>query len=412
MANQRLTDKAAYGGTLALSDLIHIVDVSDNSQNAAGSSYKLTLSQLKDLINVNIYNSDGTLTSNRAIAMNTFSLEFTNGIIGIGTSAVSGTRLNVRGTGSTSATYTIKAEDSTANLNFYVRDDGAVSSLRGYSLQDGATARLYVHSTGGFTNTFIGMQSGYVNAGENYNTGIGRQSLASVTSGSYNFAGGYFALGATTTGYGNIGIGGNALVTNTVGDNNIGLGDSVMSSLLNGQRNIALGIQAGPSLTSESYNIIIGAFADADVGVSSSIALGRSAKTFASNQMVVGSAASMINDFYYGEGVTKASAGSDISFNITSVAAGQTDTGAGDWYFKGGKGTGTGTGSDLIFQVAPAGATGSTQNALVEILRLKQSRIINAYLQVGNASLASGDLYKDTAANILANGDYVIGMKV
>lgn len=51
MANQRLTDKTAYGGTLALSDLIHIVDVSDTSQNAAGSSYKLQLSTLKTFIN-------------------------------------------------------------------------------------------------------------------------------------------------------------------------------------------------------------------------------------------------------------------------------------------------------------------------------------------------------------------------
>lgn len=32
-------------------------------------------------------------------------------------------------------------------------------------------------------------------------------------------------------------------------------------------------------------------------------------------------------------------------------------------------------------------------------------------LQIGNLGLSIGDLYKDTAANILANGDYVIGMK-
>ncbi len=31
--------------------------------------------------------------------------------------------------------------------------------------------------------------------------------------------------------------------------------------------------------------------------------------------------------------------------------------------------------------------------------------------QIGNAGLTSGDTYKDTAANILANGDYIVGMK-
>ena len=33
-------------------------------------------------------------------------------------------------------------------------------------------------------------------------------------------------------------------------------------------------------------------------------------------------------------------------------------------------------------------------------------------LQVGNAGLVSGDLYIDTAANILTAGDWVVGMKV
>jgi hypothetical protein len=40
------------------------------------------------------------------------------------------------------------------------------------------------------------------------------------------------------------------------------------------------------------------------------------------------------------------------------------------------------------------------------------SSIINAVLiPVGNAGLASGDLYVDTAANVLANGDYVLARK-
>lgn len=33
-------------------------------------------------------------------------------------------------------------------------------------------------------------------------------------------------------------------------------------------------------------------------------------------------------------------------------------------------------------------------------------------IPIGNAGLVAGDLYKDTAANILANGDYVVGIKV
>lgn len=50
MAQQFLTDKTLYAGTLADGDLLHVVDVSDTSQNPAGSSYKLDLLQLKTFI--------------------------------------------------------------------------------------------------------------------------------------------------------------------------------------------------------------------------------------------------------------------------------------------------------------------------------------------------------------------------
>lgn len=52
MAQEFLTDKTAFAGTLVDADLIHIVDVSDTSQNPAGSSYKLTLLQLKTYMNI------------------------------------------------------------------------------------------------------------------------------------------------------------------------------------------------------------------------------------------------------------------------------------------------------------------------------------------------------------------------
>lgn len=42
----KLTDKTAFSATLADGDLLHIVDVSDTTDNAAGSSYKLSLLNL------------------------------------------------------------------------------------------------------------------------------------------------------------------------------------------------------------------------------------------------------------------------------------------------------------------------------------------------------------------------------
>lgn len=52
MSTQKLTDRTLFASTLEDNDLVHIVDVSDSSQNPAGSSYKLRLSQLKLFLDI------------------------------------------------------------------------------------------------------------------------------------------------------------------------------------------------------------------------------------------------------------------------------------------------------------------------------------------------------------------------
>ena len=46
----RLTDKSAITATLSSSDLLHIVDVSDTTDDAAGSSFKMSLLKLLTFI--------------------------------------------------------------------------------------------------------------------------------------------------------------------------------------------------------------------------------------------------------------------------------------------------------------------------------------------------------------------------
>lgn len=45
------------------------------------------------------------------------------------------------------------------------------------------------------------------------------------------------------------------------------------------------------------------------------------------------------------------------------------------------------------------------------LFRVKNDGTLFTTLQTGNAGLVAGETYKDTAANILANGDYVMGIK-
>lgn len=66
--------------------------------------------------------------------------------------------------------------------------------------------------------------------------------------------------------------------------------------------------------------------------------------------------------------------------SVISVAAGNTNTAGADWTFNASKGTGTGVGGNIIFQTAPAGTTGSSQNAYVQV------EIIDSkgHIRVGN----------------------------
>jgi hypothetical protein len=64
MANQKLTDRALYASTLVDADLIHVVDVSDTVQDAAGSSYKLQLSQLKTYLSPSFWSVLGNSGTN------------------------------------------------------------------------------------------------------------------------------------------------------------------------------------------------------------------------------------------------------------------------------------------------------------------------------------------------------------
>jgi hypothetical protein len=80
-----------------------------------------------------------------------------------------------------------------------------------------------------------------------------------------------------------------------------------------------------------------------------------------------------------GTGIIRMGASADAAspvaqtLTVQSVVAGTSNTAGADWTFKGSAGTGTGIGGDLIFQVAQAGSTGTTQNSYSEALRITSS---------------------------------------
>jgi len=65
------------------------------------------------------------------------------------------------------------------------------------------------------------------------------------------------------------------------------------------------------------------------------------------------------------------------TFSVQSVVAGTTDGAGANFTITGSQGTGSGVGGSIIFQVAPAGSSGSTQNALSTALTIASDKSAN-----------------------------------
>ncbi len=222
-----------------------------------------------------------------------------------------------------------------------------------------------------------------------YNLGLMTGALNSITSGDYNTAVGYnagysltntgnnvlmgYEAGAGLTGDQNVYLGnfsgpgfgqgdGNS-------DENIAIGYSAANNL-KGWGNIIMGAQAGQSVTTGNYNLILGYDAEVSGGATSySIALGYSATTNASNQMVVGGSGGVINDVYFGNGVTSSS---PTSPTINASGGSGNNIAGGNLTLAGGKGTGNAAGGDIIFQTSDAGVSGSTLQSLTTKMTISE----------------------------------------
>ena len=73
-------------------------------------------------------------------------------------------------------------------------------------------------------------------------------------------------------------------------------------------------------------------------------------------------------------------------FVVQNVANGTSNTAGVDWTFSGSRGTGNATGGSIVFQVAPAGANGTTQNPLVNAVSITG----NGYLRINYGIIANG----------------------
>jgi hypothetical protein len=108
---------------------------------------------------------------------------------------------------------------------------------------------------------------------------------------------------------------------------------------------------------------------------------------------------SINNNFRFGD--TDAAAPVAQTLSVQSVAAGTSNTAGANLTIAGSQGTGTGAGGSIIFQVAPAGSSGTSQNALIDCFavftylggtRVGVYNATTGNVALGVSSAASGNL--------------------
>jgi hypothetical protein len=309
----------------------------------------------------------------------------------------SGTKMRLIGVGTnTASSNTLWIQDAANTLMFTVRDDGNVG------VGVNPTARLHVVGSGVTSSTYgfkltdsAGNES--IFARNDRHIGFGADALNSAThyfhnNEALNF-GSYF-------GYSNINSGGVGVYYNITGSSNI-YGSQIDVTQSSGN---AVALQVTALSATGSTNI--GAYGQARNGTVKSIGvLGEvpggdsqaSTQTFAVFASNVNTQ-STDNKGYYANVSPTANSSTNYGIFLDMAPSGTTTTNYGVKVEL----NSTGVNYGLHISVL----SGSS-NYSIKTLNGK----VNMYLQVGNGSLSSGDFYKDTAANIFLNGDYIVGMK-
>lgn len=88
-------------------------------------------------------------------------------------------------------------------------------------------------------------------------------------------------------------------------------------------------------------------------------------------------------------GAADAAAPVDQTLSVQSVVAGTSNTAGANLTITGSQGTGTGAGGSIIFQVAPAGGTGTAQNALATALQIVSTSATTTTFQFWQPSIGT-----------------------
>lgn len=322
-----------------------------------------------------------------------------NGNVGIQGTQSSSTSLTIHGLGSTSITYGLQVLNSSSVLSLQVLDDGSVfNNGAGANFNNSAFGQnALITNTSGDSNTANGTYALWKNTTGNNNTAGGWGALAQNISGSNNTAFGFQSCLTATNVSGNSGFGYLTLNVSTQGGNSA-FGYISCYQVTTGQSNTGLGYATLQALKTGSFNTAAGTNC---------------------LQACLGSDNTGVGYYTLGNltsGSKNTAVGENAAFTLTT-----TDRGA---FFGYGAGYYETQGNKLYIHVDSGSISNESDGRLQSLiygifgngavnqtLALNALKIIMQYLPVGIGGTVSGQVYVDTAANALINGDNILILK-
>lgn len=256
-------------------------------------------------------------------------------------------------------------------------------------------------NTIGNNNTFLGFQAGLANIVGSSNTIIWVEAwVATINSG--NTFMGYRAWQGNTSGTNNVFLGIGAGSTNTTGVENVVIGAWANVFTAGATLAVAIGVNASAAATCTAI------WANAICNNANSIALGRSATTTSSNQMVVGATFASVNNYYFGQGQSTATP-SGVQFSGTDASAANTP--GWDFVIWGGRSTGTANPSVFSIQTTnkiAAGTWNQSYTTVAQTVGLEDYMWfhINRGLSVSTTNITDANFTIGTTANLNAVSAY------
>jgi hypothetical protein len=170
---------------------------------------------------------------------------FNNGTFTFGANTNLGAKVNIKGSGSTSATTSLLVQNSAGLSSLQVTDDGSVFNYGkgGITTNSIFGKSAFQANSTGVQNASFGWESLFYNSTTGYNSAFGARALYTNTANG-NSAFGAYALYSTSNGANNVAVGFSALELNTTGSNNSALGNGTVSGNFSGSLILGSGATA------------------------------------------------------------------------------------------------------------------------------------------------------------------------